>query len=109
MIKSFIYSNMKNVYNHEKADKKYFWCKVHISVEDDFETPDARLQFEVFEGGQYAYEEVEWNNNCKRWFQFIDWVKMSRKNDFDNRPFMEEFIIDSPALSQLQGLSTLCL
>ncbi len=31
-------------------------------------------------------------------YQFIDWVKMNKKYDFDNRPFMEEFIIDSPAL-----------
>lgn len=85
-------------YNHERAGKKDFWCKVHIEVKDDFEIKDDRLQFEVFEGGQYAYEEVEWNNNGKRWYQFIDWVKMSKKYDFDNRPFMEEFIIDSPAL-----------
>lgn len=85
-------------YNHERAGKKDFWCKVHIEVKDDFEVKDDRLQFEVFEGGQYAYEEVEWNNNGKRWYQFIDWVKMSKKYDFDNRPFMEEFIIDSPAL-----------
>ncbi len=85
-------------YNHERAGKKDFWRKVHISVEDDFVIKDDRLKVEVFEGGQYAYEEVEWNNNGKRWYQFIDWVKMSKKYDFDNRPFMEEFIIDSPAL-----------
>lgn len=85
-------------YNHERAGKKDFWCKVHIEVKDDFEIKDHRLQFEVFEGGQYAYEEVEWNNNGKRWYQLIDWVRMSKKYDFDNRPFMEEFIIDSPAL-----------
>lgn len=85
-------------YNHERAGKKDFWCKVHIVVEDDFVTPDARLQFEVFEGGQYVYEEAEWNNNGKRWYQFIDWVNMSKKYDFDNRLFMDEFIIDSPAL-----------
>lgn len=64
---------------HERAGKKDFWCKVHISVEDDFVIEDDRLKVEVFEGGQYAYEEVEWNNNGKRWYQFIDWVKMSKK------------------------------
>ncbi len=85
-------------YNHERAGKKDFWCKVHIEVKDDFEIKDERLQFEVFEGGQYAYEEVEWNNNGKRWYQFIDWVKMSMKYDFDNRQFMEEFVIDSSVL-----------
>ena len=85
-------------YNHGRAGKKDFWCKVHIEVKDDFEIKDDRLKFEVFEGGQYAYEEVEWNNNGKRWYQFIDWVKMSKKYDFDNRPFMEEFIIYSSAL-----------
>jgi DNA gyrase inhibitor GyrI len=85
-------------YNHERAGKKDFWCKVHILVEEDFEIKEDRLQFAVFDGGQYAYEEVEWNNNGKRWYQLIDWVKMSKKYDFDNRPFMEEFIIDSPAL-----------
>jgi hypothetical protein len=41
---------------------------------------------------------VEWHNNGKSWYQFIDWVKMSNKYDFDNRPFMEEFIIDTPVL-----------
>ncbi len=85
-------------YNHERAGKKDFWCKVHISVEENFEIKDDRLQLAVFDGGQYAYEEVEWNNNGRRWYQLIDWVKMSKKYDFDNRPFMEEFIIDSPAL-----------
>ena len=85
-------------YNHKKTGKADFWCKVHIEVKDDFEIKDDRLQFGVFEGGQYAYEEVEWNNNGKRWYQFIDWVKMSKKYDFDNRPFMEEFIIDFPVL-----------
>lgn len=85
-------------YNYERAGKKDFWCKVHITVEDDFIIEDDRLHFEVFYGGRYAYEEVEWTNNAKSWYQFIDWIKMSKKYDFDNRPFMEEFIIDSPVL-----------
>lgn len=41
-------------------------------VKDNFEIKDDRLQFEVFEGGQYAYEEVEWNNNGRRWYKIID-------------------------------------
>lgn len=85
-------------YNHERTGKKDFWCKVHITVKDEFEIKDDRLRFEVFEGGQYAYEEVEWKNNGKKWYQLVDWVKTNRKYDFDNRPFMEEFIIDSHAL-----------
>ncbi|GEM_PF-1179102 len=85
-------------YNQERAGKKDFWCKVYIEVKDECEIKDDRLRYEVFEGGQYAYEEVEWKNNGKRWYRFIDWVKMSKKYDFDNRPFMEEFIIDSPVL-----------
>jgi AraC-like DNA-binding protein/DNA gyrase inhibitor GyrI len=85
-------------YNQERVGKKDFWCKVHITVKDESEIKDDRLQFEVFKGGQYVYEEVEWSNNGKGWYQLIDWVKMNSKYDFDNRPFMEEFIIDSPTL-----------
>ncbi|MGI6669716.1 MAG: AraC family transcriptional regulator [Acetivibrionales bacterium] len=85
-------------YNHERAGKKDFWCKVHVTVKDEFDIKDDRLRFEIFEGGQYAYEEAEWENNARRWYQLIDWVKMSKKYDFDNRPFMEEFVIDSPSL-----------
>ncbi|TYQ17706.1 UNVERIFIED_CONTAM: AraC-like DNA-binding protein [Acetivibrio alkalicellulosi] len=83
-------------YNHERAGKNDFWVKVHITVDDSFTTNNKKLNTEIFQGGLYAYEEVEWINNGKRWYQFIDWVKMSKKYDFDNRPFIEEFIIDGP-------------
>lgn len=85
-------------YNHERAGKADFWCKVHITVKDEFDIKDETLKFEVFEGGLYVYEEVEWINNGKRWHRLIEWVKMNRKYDFDNRPFIEEYIIDSTAL-----------
>ncbi len=83
-------------YNHERAGKNDFWVKVYITVGDDFASDDKRLNTEIFHGGLYAYEEVEWINNGKRWYQFIDWVKISKNYDFDKRPFMEVFIIDGP-------------
>lgn len=85
-------------YNYERAGKTDFWCKVHIAVEDDFVIEDNDLKSEMFKGGLYAYEEVDWANNGKRWYQLIDWVKMSKEFDFDQRPFMEEYIIDSPVI-----------
>ncbi|MCX7709240.1 MAG: AraC family transcriptional regulator [Clostridia bacterium] len=86
-------------YNHERAGKKDFWCKVHFSAEEDFGVEDERLQFELFQGGQFAFEEVEWINNGKKWHQLIDWVQTSKKYDFDSRPFMEEFMMDASGLS----------
>jgi len=85
-------------YDQDRAGKKDFCCKVHAEVKDEHEIQDDRLKYEVFPGGLYAYEEVEWKNNGKSWYQFINWVKMNSKYDFDNRPFMEEFVIDSPAI-----------
>lgn len=85
-------------YNFERAGKDDFWCKAYITVTDEHEITDDSLAFEMLEGGLYACEELEWQENAKRWYQFIDWVKASDQYDFDNRPFLEELVIDSQML-----------
>lgn len=107
--KAFNYMERNSLFGSENAHKVFgyydtsllgkdnFWYKVHISG-DSLPLIDG-MQYEEFPGGGYLLQEVCWRVNGQKWHEFINFMQNSRRYQFDDRPFIEEYVMSDSNLT----------
>lgn len=85
-------------YNHEKMGTEDFFYRIHVTVDKDFEPDDENIVLEQFEGGYYAVMKSQYKYNGAAWSEFINWITNNPEYEFDNRWFIEEYILDKPKI-----------
>ncbi|HOJ12790.1 MAG TPA: hypothetical protein PK733_19675, partial [Clostridiales bacterium] len=85
-------------YNYERIGHKDFFYKIHVTVDEKFETDNPDIKLEEFKGGYYAIMKSKYKYNGWAWGEFIDWVSKNKEYSFGNHWFFEEYKLKSPQL-----------